>query len=428
MEMNQIGPTTAWRLLIAPHRTNYSLDDLGPKLTSFASNDALREDFKITNKRGCSLAVSLFFPIQKGSKVTGLTRTLNRPCVIYCHSQQGCRVEGVFLLEFCIENGIGLCLFDFAGCGKSQGDFVTLGWHEADDVGQLVDLLTTSYRATQIVLWGRSMGAVAAIMYAERNSMFLSAMVLDSPFSDISDMVEDVASDRLKVPKFVAQLALKLMSSQIESRVHFDILKLKPAAFARSCSVPCVFVIGKHDRLVFPKRALEIFEAYLSRQKTLVYSNGDHSSEREPHVLKQCYAFVVSEVGKHLHNNRPTVEPKHNFVDRLTDNRLASLAVQFEKTVVGPISSKRVPVNYSRNSYNFDFYIDEVRNEEQMARHDEPFDEYGVGERLRAVNSDKSMSLMFKREDVSTNDLSDVTKEDIQIYVKELSKGIRHYY
>lgn len=242
-------------------------------------------------------------------------------------------------------------------------------------------------------------------------------------------MVEDVASDRLGVPKFVAQLALRLMSSQIESRVHFDILKLRPAAFARNCSVPCVFVIGRQDRLVFPRRALEIFEAYLSRQKTLVYSDGDHSSEREAHVLRQCYAFIVGEVGRHWHNSRSTVEPQRRFVDRVGDGRLGALAAQFEKSVgessVARPSLRPPPL---RNTYNFDFYIDEARNEEQAVRAEEPFDEYGLGQRLRAGNSDRSMSLMAKREDVSTNDLSDVTKEDLQVYVKELSKGIRRQY
>jgi len=68
-------------------------------------------------------------------------------------------------------------LFDFAGCGKSSGEYVTLGWKETDDLSQLIDILTRDYSATQISLWGRSMGAVTAIMFAERSSFFLSSMV-----------------------------------------------------------------------------------------------------------------------------------------------------------------------------------------------------------------------------------------------------------
>lgn len=176
MDLSNIGPTTAWKLLITPMRTNYNILDLGPKVMSYQRFDSYRDDFTFTNKRGKAIAVSLYFPVHRNQSEDTPARKLNRPCVVYCHSQSGCRIEGAFLQEFCIENGLGLCLFDFAGCGKSQGEYVTLGWQEMDDVGQLVDLLTTTYQATQIILWGRSMGAVSSIMYAERNSMFLSSM------------------------------------------------------------------------------------------------------------------------------------------------------------------------------------------------------------------------------------------------------------
>ena len=56
------------------------------------------------------------------------------------------------------------------------------------------------------------MGAVTAILYAKRNSMFLSSMVLDSPFSDIEVMVKDVAYENLKIPGMLVKLALYYMN------------------------------------------------------------------------------------------------------------------------------------------------------------------------------------------------------------------------
>lgn len=245
----------------------------------------------------------------------------------------------------------------------------------------------------------------------------------------------------MSVPKFVAQLALKLMSAQIEERVHFDILKLRPAAFARNCSVPCVFVIGRQDRLVFPKRVLEIFDAYLGKQKTLIHSNGDHSSEREPHVLRQCYGFIIQEIGKHMHVNRPTLEPQRRFLDRLEGGQMKLFAGQFEAKLQGVSGSRKeapqqARYGSSRGSYNFDFYLDETRNEERMMNAEERFDEYDYLEppssaphRRYASQSERSMSLMFKKEDPqlvgSTHDISDATKEDLQAYVKEISKGMK---
>lgn len=37
------------------------------------------------------------------------------------------------------------------------------------------------------------MGAVTSVLFAQRNGMLISSMILDSPFSDIEVMVKDVA-------------------------------------------------------------------------------------------------------------------------------------------------------------------------------------------------------------------------------------------
>lgn len=178
MDFPNINPSEIWKYLVCPERINYSTDNLGPKITCFQNFDCFRNDFTFSNSRGFSMFVSLFIPMHHSTPPNTYSNLLlNCPCLIYCHSQSGNRVEGLFLHEFCIEHGIGLCLFDFSGCGKSGGDYVTLGWKEMDDLDQLVGILTARYRATQIVLWGRSMGAVTSIMFAERNSLFLTSMV-----------------------------------------------------------------------------------------------------------------------------------------------------------------------------------------------------------------------------------------------------------
>lgn len=57
------------------------------------------------------------------------------------------------------------------------------------------------------------MGAVTSVLYAQWNSIFLSSMILDSPFSDIEVMVKDVAYQKLSLPGWIVSLALKYMSS-----------------------------------------------------------------------------------------------------------------------------------------------------------------------------------------------------------------------
>lgn len=51
----------------------------------------------------------------------------------------------------------------------SDGDWVTLGAREVDDLEVAVAHLRASFPNSTIGLWGRSMGAVTALLYSARD-------------------------------------------------------------------------------------------------------------------------------------------------------------------------------------------------------------------------------------------------------------------
>jgi len=57
-------------------------------------------------------------------------------------------------------------LWDFNGCGNSEGDYVTLGLGESEDGIQVLDELHTTFLYSKVFLWGKSMGAVTAMYIA----------------------------------------------------------------------------------------------------------------------------------------------------------------------------------------------------------------------------------------------------------------------
>ena len=74
--------------------------------------------------------------------------------------------------------------FDFAGCGKSDGLYVTLGFFERDDTRCVSRYLKRTKSCSSIAIWGHSMGAATAQMYATMDP-FVTCCVIDSPFSDV---------------------------------------------------------------------------------------------------------------------------------------------------------------------------------------------------------------------------------------------------
>ncbi len=80
--------------------------------------------------------------------------------------------------------------FDFAGTGNSDGDYLTLGYYEYQDIEAVINKVMefTFIDINQLTLWGRSMGAVSCIRYAafNTNDPKVKAVCLDSPFTDLA--------------------------------------------------------------------------------------------------------------------------------------------------------------------------------------------------------------------------------------------------
>lgn len=53
------------------------------------------------------------------------------------------------------------------GSGQSDGKYVTLGYREQDDLALAIQHLRKTGNVSTIGLWGRSMGAVTALLYSQ---------------------------------------------------------------------------------------------------------------------------------------------------------------------------------------------------------------------------------------------------------------------
>lgn len=121
------------------------------------------------------------------------------PCVLYMHGNSSCRVEGLECVPYLLPANMTLCCFDFSGCGLSEGEYISLGWHERDDVEELIDYLRKFRHVNTIGLWGRSMGAVTALLHGYRDNT-IAGMVLDSAFSNLKTLVTELGSTHTKIP------------------------------------------------------------------------------------------------------------------------------------------------------------------------------------------------------------------------------------
>eukprot|EP00878_Enallax_costatus_P025797 GHUV01027627.1.p1 GENE.GHUV01027627.1~~GHUV01027627.1.p1 ORF type:complete len:146 (+),score=29.50 GHUV01027627.1:841-1278(+) len=91
------------------------------------------------------------------------------PAVVYCHCNSGSRRDAEEAVWHLLPCGVGVVAFDFTGSGLSDGKWVTLGAHEVDDLAVVIQHLRSMGGISSIGLWGRSMGAVTALLYSHKD-------------------------------------------------------------------------------------------------------------------------------------------------------------------------------------------------------------------------------------------------------------------
>ena len=114
-------------------------------------------------------------------------------------------------------------------------------------------------RIKDIVLWGRSMGAVSSILHAEKDTN-IWCLILDSPFSNLSDLSVELGKNITGLPSLLVKGGLNFIRSTIKDKVGADILTVSPLESVSRIYLPALFAIGRDDKLVGPHHVTKLFD------------------------------------------------------------------------------------------------------------------------------------------------------------------------
>ena len=192
---------TIWKAIIRPPRDIYIPNNLGPLKFKFQNRIYQRKDFTLLNNRGYLLHCSIIEPI-KSNRPSQIM-----PIVIYLHANSSSRLEGNLMKNYLLSNNINLLIFDFSGCGLSEGEYISLGYHEVNDVKIIIDYIEKYPGTGNIGLWGRSMGAATSLMYASKDKR-IKAICVDSPFADFKRLAKEMCLNVVKLPNLLIDFVL----------------------------------------------------------------------------------------------------------------------------------------------------------------------------------------------------------------------------
>jgi pimeloyl-ACP methyl ester carboxylesterase len=287
--------------IIRPPRADYALASLGPQVFRVSDYDTevfCRSDFQLENMRGMKLECSHYQPAEMPNPM---------PCVVYLHGNSGSRVDGQEIL-YLLRHGFTLFTYDASGSGRSEGSYVTLGYYERQDLAAVCEYLWGSGQCLSIGLWGRSMGAVTAIMYASVDPS-VACLVADSPFSSLGALTEDLVEKHAPwIPNVVANSAVRKVRKKVLKAAGFDFRDLITTKFASKCDVPAFIFHGNNDNFVAPKHGEAVAQSY--RGSCLFRTiEGSHNSERGDDVKSIAVPFLRLYMIEKVVAQRPKAPP-----------------------------------------------------------------------------------------------------------------------
>lgn len=280
-----------WKAILQPPKLPVNHYQLGQQYNLIQNTIVTKKSNFLTNSKKIKIGYTFYNVDDKSKKP-------KKTCLIYLHSHSSNRSEGYNLLNFCVKRKYSLCIFDFQASGESGGNNLTLGPGEAKDTLEIMEMLKKKFKICNFILWGKSMGAVTALIVAQNlgERFCVKGVVLDSPFYCVESFFNGFIHSFLKMPKIFSDFLFKEIVDQCRKKLNLNLKEIQSSDYARNIgNIPIVFVYSSKEKYIKYEDSMKIFGLLKSRKKKLFDCELEHSSYRNEEVIKKIFSLLDSQ-------------------------------------------------------------------------------------------------------------------------------------
>jgi alpha-beta hydrolase superfamily lysophospholipase len=195
--------------------------------------------------------------------------------IILVHGIGGNKEAFLGLSKELAEKGIESIVFDARAHGESEGEYVTYGYKEKEDISKIVDLVKASNPALKVGIWGNSLGGAVALQSLAVDKR-IEFGISESTFTELDKIVYDYQKKLAKGvgAKFITDYSL----SRAGQLADFDPEQVKPIESVKHIEQPMLIVHGDADENISVAYGRQLFENLKSTDKELIIiENGGHN-------------------------------------------------------------------------------------------------------------------------------------------------------
>ena len=186
--------------------------------------------------------------------------------IIIVHGYQSTEEEGLLIAPHFYEKGYNILSIQQRAHQQSEGQFITMGVKEKEDLLSWTRWLVDYDPASEIIWHGTSMGAATVMMAAPDAPTQVYGIIEDCGYTTAWDIFSSELQARFKLPSFPI---LNLSNMVAKVRADVDFKKASAIDGVRRTAIPILFIHGAADDFVPEWMARELYNAKTNGMKEL---------------------------------------------------------------------------------------------------------------------------------------------------------------
>lgn len=190
--------------------------------------------------------------------------------------------------------GYNVLAMDLRGHGKSKGNYIGMGYHDAKDLIKWLEYIISKDKEAEILIHGVSMGAATVMIASSLDNLPQNVKVIieDCGYTTALEQFKYQLKKLFNMPSFpilnIANLMLKIKSG-------YFLNDASPIEAVKEAKVPIMFIHGDDDKFVPFYMLDELYEACSSEKQKLVIHGASHAhseDENPEKYWKEVDAFI----------------------------------------------------------------------------------------------------------------------------------------
>lgn len=176
------------------------------------------------------------------------------------------------------DRGYNVVLPDNRAHGKSDGEYIGMGWLDKDDIGCWVNWIIEKDNQAQIILHGISMGGATVMMASGEHLPQVVGYIEDCGYTSVWDIFASELDKRFSLPSFPI---LDISNLMAQAKAGYNFKEASSVEQVKKANQPMLFIHGGKDDFVPVEMVYEVYDACPTVKELYIVEEAGHAQSKD---------------------------------------------------------------------------------------------------------------------------------------------------